>query len=91
MNECFGRAQDAQVELTLDAQGAEALDDGKKEYRKLDKLVKGVKAKVSGPPRDKSIAPANNAKEPALTEKEASAPNTSKEVVDMGVPVGSFV
>ncbi|KAG1908769.1 uncharacterized protein F5891DRAFT_1180323 [Suillus fuscotomentosus] len=86
MNECFGCMQDAQVELTLDEQGTEALEDGKKEYHKLDKLVKERKVKVSESLCEKSVAPTNDAKAPVPTEKEASVADTWKEVTDMGVP-----
>lgn len=90
MNECFGRMQDVQVDLMLDMQGAEALEDGKKEYQKLEKLVKGWKVKASEPPREKSLAPANNAGEPTPTDKETVAVDTSKEVTNVGAPVSTF-
>ncbi|KAG1796725.1 uncharacterized protein HD556DRAFT_1441414 [Suillus plorans] len=88
MNECFGHMQNAQVELTLDAQGAKALEDSKKEYQKLEKLVKGWKVKAVKLLREKSVVPTNNVGEPAVVEKTALVDAVpSKEVADMGVPM----
>ncbi|KAG2081754.1 uncharacterized protein F5147DRAFT_805807 [Suillus discolor] len=87
MSKCFGHAQDSQVKLTLDAQGMEALEDSKKEYQMLERLVKGWKAKVIKPPHEKSVVPANNAGDTTAVEKEslpAAAP--AKEVTNMGIP-----
>ncbi|KAG2082174.1 uncharacterized protein F5147DRAFT_783389 [Suillus discolor] len=92
MNKCFGRAQDVQVELTLDAQGAQALEDGKKEYWVLERLMRGWTVKATEPPREKSAAPTNDAGVTTTVEKEAlPAAMLAKEVANMGIPVSTSV